>query len=261
MLADLGGWRSVYLASAILTLLMAALLFRVLPRHEKGTAAPSYPKLLRSVLVLFLEEPILRVRAVMALLIFATFSVLWTPMVLLLSAPPFSLSHTVVGLFGLAGVAGGLAAGRAGYLADRGRGQWTTGISLTLMLAAWIPIAFASFSLWALIAGIVALDLAIQAIHVTNQSMIFAVRPEARSRLVGGYMVFYSIGSAGGSIASTMVFAWAGWIGVCFLGASITAFALLLWALTRHLTPVTPALAGRGGPLRGGEPARCDSPA
>jgi predicted MFS family arabinose efflux permease len=77
------------------------------------------------------------------------------------------------------------------------------------------------------------LDLAIQAVHVTNQSMLFTVRPEARSRLVGGYMVFYSIGSAAGSIASTMVYARAGWNGVCILGAAISAGALLLW-LSRY---------------------------
>jgi predicted MFS family arabinose efflux permease len=235
LLADLGGWRSVYLASAVMTLLMAILLFRVLPRHQTGRAATSYPQLLRSTVMLVIEEPILRVRAVIAMLIFGTFSVFWTSMVFPLSAPPFSLSRTEIGLFGLAGVAGALTAGRAGHLADRGWDQWTTGISLALMLAAWIPIAMTGISLWALVAGVVILDLAVQAVHVTNQSMILAVRPDAGSRLIGGYMVFYSIGSASGSIASTIVYAWAGWLGVCILGAAISSVALLFWTATRHL--------------------------
>ncbi|WNG29120.1 MFS transporter [Cystobacter fuscus] len=236
LLADLGGWRSVYLTSAGLSLLMAALLYGVLPRHERRSAAPPYPELVRSVFVLFREEPLLRVRAVLALLIFATFSVLWTSMVLPLSAPPISLSHTGVGLFGLAGVAGAIGAGRAGRLADRGWGQWTTGVALALMLVAWLPIAFTHSSLWALAVGVVLLDLAIQAVHVTNQSMLLAVRPDARSRLIGGYMVFYSIGSASGSITSTLVYAWAGWSGVCALGAAISMTALLFWAATRRVT-------------------------
>ncbi|MDR3529422.1 MAG: MFS transporter, partial [Rhodopila sp.] len=236
VLTDLGGWRSVYLTSAVLTLLLAGLLLRILPPHEKAREAPSYPRLVGSVFALFREEPILRVRAVLALLIFATFNELWAPMVLPLSAPPFSLSHTEVGLFGLAGVAGAFGAGRAGRLADQGLGQWTTGVSLTLLLAAWIPIAFIGFSLWALILGVIMLDLAIQAVHVTNQSMIFAVRPEPRSRLVGGYMVFYSIGSAIGAIASTTVYAHAGWLGVCALGAATSATALMFWAATRRIT-------------------------
>lgn len=234
VLADLGGWRSVYLASAGLTLGMAGLLSWALPRLPPAVA-PSYPALLRSVVVLFWKEPILWVRAVLALLIFAAFNVLWAPLVLPLTTPPYSLSHTEVGLFGLAGVAGALGASRAGWLVDRGLGQWTTGISLGMMLVAWLPIALMSRSLWALVAGVVVLDFAIQAVHVTSQSLLFAKRPEARSRLVGAYMTFYSLGSASGAIAATTVYARAGWPSVCLLGAAISLVALLFWATTRHL--------------------------
>jgi predicted MFS family arabinose efflux permease len=233
-LADPGGWRSAYLVSAGAMLLMAATMFLVLKGRDEGPRARmSYPQLLRSTVMLFVEEPVLRARAGIALLMFAAFSVLWTAMVLPLSAPPLSLSHSQIGLFGLAGVAGALAASRAGHLADRGLGQWTSGVALVLLLASWLPIAFTRQALWALVIGAVALDFAIQALHVTNQSMIYAVRPEARSRLVAGYMVFYSIGSALGSIASTLVYAWAGWGGVCGLGAGFSAAALLFWAATR----------------------------
>jgi predicted MFS family arabinose efflux permease len=234
-LADLGGWRSVYLTSSGLTLVMAGLLSRRLPRPAKDAVPPSYPDLIRSMIMLFREEPILRVRAVLALLIFATFNVLWAPLVLPLVAPPYSLSHAEVGLFGLAGVDGALGAGQAGRLADRGFAQRTTGLSLGLMLAAWLPIAFLGVSLWALVAGVVMLDFGIQAVHVTSQSMLFALRPEASSRLVGGYMTFYSVGSAVGAIASTAAYAHAGWGGVCALGATISLVALLFWAGTRHL--------------------------
>jgi len=248
LLADLGGWRLVYLVSAVVTLLVAGLLWRILPRHAAPSGAPSYPRLLRSLVTLFAEEPVLRLRAMFALLIFASFSVLWTALVLPLGAPPLSLSHTQIGLFGLAGVAGALAAGRAGQLADRGHAQRTTGVALALMLAAWLPIALLGTSLYLLILGVVVLDFAVQAVHVTNQSLIFAVRPAARSRLVAGYMVFYSIGSAAGSIASTMTYAAAGWPGVCALGAAISAAALAVFAATRHL----PQAAGRAAEARGG---------
>lgn len=232
VLTDLAGWRSVYLVSAALMLVMAGALFRALPNYVREGASLSYPQLLRSVFTLFVQERILRIRAVLALLIFTVFSILWTSLVLPLSAPPLSLSHTAIGAFGLAGVAGALAAAQAGRLADRGFGQWTTGIALTLLLISWLPISFTEHSLPALIAGIVLLDLAVQAVHVTNQSLIFNVRPEARSRLTAGYMIFYSIGSATGSIASTSIYAYAGWNGVCLLGAAVSALTLLFWALT-----------------------------
>ncbi|WP_136620478.1 MULTISPECIES: MFS transporter [Mesorhizobium] len=232
VVADFAGWRWVYLVSAALTLVMALVLYLMLPRHEPERPRTSYPRLLGSVLLLFVQEPLLRVRAVLAMLIFASFNVLWAPLVLPLSAPPFSLSHTEIGLFGLAGVAGALGARWTGGLVDRGRGQLVTGLSLLLMMAAWLPIAFMGLSLWLLVAGIVMLDLAIQAVHVTNQSLIFARRPDARSRLVGGYMIFYSAGSALGSIASTMAYGAMGWNGVCALGMGIGLLALLFWALT-----------------------------
>ncbi|WP_239615939.1 MFS transporter [Cohnella mopanensis] len=235
ILMDLAGWRSVYLVSAVITLIVACVLFRILPHYEHKRESLSYLQLLRSLLTLFAQERILRIRATLCLMIFTAFSILWTPLVLPLSAPPLSLSHTAIGAFGLAGVAGALAAARAGRLADRGLGQRTTGVALILLLISWLPISYTQHSLLALIVGIVLLDLAVQAVHVTNQSMILTLRPEARSRLTAGYMIFYSIGSATGSIVSTSIYAYSGWNGVCLLGAIVSALALLFWALTLRL--------------------------
>lgn len=240
-MADLAGWRAIYLLSAGLTLLMALLLLRVLPRDEAAQPPSGYVELIASVFSLFRQEPVLRQRAILALLTFASAMVLWTPMVLPLAAPPLSLSHSEIGLFGLAGAAGALAAARAGHLADRGLGQWVSGLSLLLMLASWLPIALTQSSLWALLLGVITLDLGLQAVHVTSQSMIYNVRPEAQSRLTAGYMLFYSIGSALGSITSTAMYAWGGWSGVCLLGAAINAMALGYWWLT----------------LKNGAPQRC----
>lgn len=231
-LADIGGWRTVYLVSAGLMLAMALLLLRALPRGLQPTmAGSSYLSLLRSTAALFVEESILRERALFAFLIFADLNVFWTSIVLPLSAPPFALSHTAIGLLGIAGFAGALAARNAGRLADLGWAQRTTGLSLLLMLTAWAAIACLHTSLWFVLAGVIMLDLGLQAVHVTSQSLIVAARPDAASRLVGGYMVFYSIGSAVGGIASTMVYAMAGWSGVCMLGAGISAAALLVWVV------------------------------
>lgn len=236
ILTDVAGWRSVYLVSAALMLFMVCMFFRVLPQIERDVKSPSYPQLLKTVFILFKQERILRIRSVLALLIFADFSILWTSLVLPLSTPPLSLTHSAIGALGLVGVAGALSAARAGKLADKGYGQRTTGIALTLLLISWLFISYTEQSLLALVIGIVLLDLAVQAIHVTNQTMILPLRPEARSRLTAGYMVFYSIGSASGSIASTQVYAHYGWIGVCLLGISVSALALLFWLVTRRDT-------------------------
>lgn len=228
-MADLAGWRSVYFVSAVLMAGMALVLWRTLPAPPRASVSGGYFALLRSVLQLFLSERTLRVRGVFALLIFAAFSVLWTSMVLPLSEPDLALSHTQIGLFGLAGVAGALAAARAGRLADRGLGNRTTGIALVLLTLSWLPTAFVHSSLLAMVLGVVMLDFAVQAVHVTNQSLIFAARPDAQSRLVGAYMCFYSLGSGLGAIAATYTYAQAGWVAVCIVGASISAAALIYW--------------------------------
>ncbi|MFE5093943.1 MFS transporter [Streptomyces sp. NPDC056638] len=236
-LADLAGWRSVYLTSAALTLALTLSLHRVLPRRATPPTSMRYMRLLRSTLVLFAEERVLRVRALLALLVFAAFSTLWSCIALPLSEPPLSLSHTAIGAFGLAGAAGALAAAPAGRLHDRGLAGWTTGVALALLTASWLPLALTRQSLTALAIGAITLDLAVQAVHVTSQSLIYAVRPDAGSRLIGGYMVFYSVGSAAGALASTAVYAMAGWGAVCVLGAAISAVALLVWAATRNARP------------------------
>lgn len=235
VVADLAGWRGVYFVSAVMMIGMALLLWRTLPASAKPPAQGSYRQLLRSMFQLFLTERVLRIRGIFALLIFAAFSVLWTSMVLPLSAPPLSLSHTQIGLFGLAGVAGALAAARAGRLADRGLGNRTTGITLALLTLSWLPIAFVDSSLLAMAVGVILLDFAVQAVHVTNQSLIFAARPDAQSRLVGAYMCFYSVGSGLGAIAATYTYAHSGWVAVCFLGGGISAVALMYWVWLEYV--------------------------
>jgi len=232
LIADLAGWRAVYFLSSGLMLILGAVLWRTIPKAASPPSRDSYAALIRSLFKLLVSEPVLQVRGLLALLIFAAFSVLWTAMVLPLSAPPLSLSHTAIGLFGLAGVAGALAARRAGRWADQGLGQRVTGLALCVLTLSWVPIGFAQTSLIALVCGVILLDFAVQAVHVTSQSLIFAARPDAQSRLVGAYMCFYSVGSAVGAVAATQVYARWGWVAVCLLGASTSAAALVLWYLT-----------------------------
>ncbi|MBR1216868.1 MFS transporter [Bradyrhizobium sp. U87765 SZCCT0131] len=232
-LSDLLGWRSVYIVSAVAILLIALLLAATLPAQARPRVRVPYGRLIVSVFTLFAQEKVLRVRGALALLIFAAVTALWTPMVLPLSAPPLSLSHTQVGLFGLAGALGALGAAAAGRLADRGHAERTTGIALALMLLSWWPVALLHVSLWPLVIGIVVIDFGLQAVHVSNQSLIYQVRPDAQSRLAAAYMLCYCAGCGGGSLASTLVYDRFGWSGVCLLGAVFSALALLVWAVAR----------------------------
>ncbi|WP_406090749.1 MFS transporter [Streptomyces sp. NBC_01013] len=238
VMADLVGWRSVYLGSASLTALLALVLHRVLPgRDGAPPAALRYGQLLRSTITLFARERLLRLRALFGLLIFAAFSTLWSSVALPLSGAPYHLSHSEIGALGLIGVVGAPAATVAGRLNDRGFSGRTTGIALALLVGSWLPLSFTRSSLVALAVGVILLDFAVQAVHVTNQTLIYELHPDAGGRLIGGYMVFYSIGSATGAIAATSLYAVGGWGAVCALGAAFSCVGLVLWAFTRHGTP------------------------
>ena len=232
--SDLAGWRGVYFCAALLMLGIAFPLWRRLPILPPATRTLSYPHLLASMLTLMRQEKVLQVRGVLAMLMFAAFNIFWSALVLPLSAPPYNFSHTLIGAFGLAGVVGALAAARAGQWADRGYARRTSGLALLVLLLAWWPLSLMDVSLWALVMGIVLLDLGGQALHVTNQSMIFRTRPDAHSRLVGLYMMFYAVGSGLGAISTTVTYARFGWQGVCLLGASVSLLALVFWWVTQR---------------------------
>lgn len=229
-LAGLGSWRTVYWVAAILLVVLAGALWRVLPRHP-GQAGLSYPALLRSVGTLMIEEPLFRARSMLGALCFAQFSVLWTSLTFLLANPPYAYSNATIGLFGLAGAAGAYAAKAFGRMADRGQVNRSTRLGLWLLLASWVALALGQTSLLALLAGILVLDLAAQGLQVANQSCIYRLRHDARSRLTAGYMTSYFIGGALGSLASATAYAHAGWPGVVGLGAALGVISLLYGTL------------------------------
>ena len=228
LLASLGGWRTVYWVASVLMVIMALALWRGLPKVKQENRL-NYPQLLASVFSLFTRYKLLRTRAVLGCLTFANFSILWTSMAFLLAAPPFNYSEGVIGLFGLAGAAGALGARPAGGLADKGKSHMTTSAGLVLLLLSWAAIWYGHVSVLALIVGILVLDLTVQGVHITNQTVIYRVKPDARNRLTAGYMTSYFIGGAAGSLISASAWQHAGWTGVCAIGAIVAAINLLVW--------------------------------
>ena len=234
LVADLAGWRAVFLVSAALAGVTLLLIVWQLPKAPVAGVSLSYGRLLLTMFTLLRSERVLQVRGVLGFLVFAAFGAFWSAIVLPLRVAPHHLSHSAVGALGLVGMAGALAAARAGRWADAGRGEQTTALGLALLAASWACIAQLPHSMAALLLGIVLLDLGGQAVHVTNQSMIFKGRTELHSRLVGCYMLFYASGLGAGAISATAIYATHGWTGVCWFGFSVSTLALAFWATTRH---------------------------
>lgn len=228
--AELGGWRLVFVVAAVIMLVLAVAVRLALPVVPPTDATP-YPRLLRSVLTLVRSDQLVRRRMVLGGVGFGCFTILWTAVSFLLAAPPYGYGSATIGLFGLAGLAGALAAIAAGRFADRGHGRRVVTIGLGLLLASWALLATGSSSLVGLIAGIVVLDLAQQLLQISHQSALYHRVPQARSRVTSAFLVSAFIGGAIASALTSLLYASVGWIGVCVLGAAVSLLGIGVWTL------------------------------
>jgi predicted MFS family arabinose efflux permease len=232
LVAAVAGWRVVFVAAAVAMVALSVALWRALPAVPNSEQAP-YLRLLGSVIKLVRGEPLLRLRMVYGGLGMASFTILWTSLALLLSRPPFDYGAGVIGLFGLAGLAGAGAAQAAGKAADRGGAAAATGFFLVAILAGWGLIALGANSVLALLAGIVVLDLGVQGQHILNQTTIYELLPQARSRLTTAYMTSNFLCGAASSAAAAAAWSRWQWNGICGLGGILACLALAVWITER----------------------------
>ncbi|WP_139279731.1 MFS transporter [Rhodococcoides yunnanense] len=235
-IADTAGWRAVYAGSAVVTTVTACLLLPRLPATAVMRGSRTYRQALGSVVGLTRSNRVFRTRALITLFMFASFGTLWSGMALPLSEDPWNLSVTSIGAFGVAGLIGALGAKRAGLWADEGLGERVTVAALIVLVSAWAAISATAESLVLLAVGVVLLDFAVQAVHVTSQNLLVRDDPESSGSIIGSYMVFYSLGSALGAFGASALFEMFGWPGVCISGAAYAIAALAVWSADREAT-------------------------
>ncbi|ALW87150.1 MFS transporter permease [Hymenobacter sedentarius] len=221
------GWRAMFEIGAGLMVLLAALLAWKLPT-DQPTFTGSYGSLMKSLLTLTREQAPLRRAALVGASLFAAFSVFWTTLAFYLEGAPFHYGSDVAGFFGLIGAFGALAAPLAGKTADTKGPDYTIALGIVLALVAYAILGFGGLYVAGLVIGVILLDVGVQATHISNQSMIFSLVPEARSRLNTVYMTAYFTGGSLGSILGGLAWVHGGWPGVCFVGGALTAVALLV---------------------------------
>ncbi len=219
------GWRVMFWVASAVSVVLAIVLARALP-EVAPTAQLRFRDLMRSMWNLTKEEPVLRESSLIGGLVFATFMAFWTSISFHLEGAPFHYTTQIVGLFGLVGVAGALIAPVAGKIADSRGSRAVIGFSAALTALSFGLFWLLGFNVFGLIIGVLLMDAGIQATHIANQTRIFALRPEARSRINTVYMVAYFMGGSLGSLCSTLAWSYAGWAGVCATGV---AFSVTAW--------------------------------
>ena len=226
-IAEYTSWRTVFGAAVVAMLALAAILAVRLPRSNP-TSTLRYSQLIGSMWHLARDEPQLREASLAGAALFASFSAFWSVLTLLLAGAPFHLGSQAAGLFGIVGAFGALAAPLAGRSADKRGPRGVITLSIGLVALSFVIFALSSASLLGLVAGVIVLDVGVQAAQISNQSRIYALRPEARSRVNTVYMVCYFIGGALGSALGSLAWRHYGWVGVCLFGLAATALAGLI---------------------------------
>ena len=163
---------------------------------------------------------------------FAQFGAFWTTMVLLLSGDPFNFNSATIGLFGIVGASGALAAPLVGKIGDKGSSRVVVGYGCLLMLISFGIFYFSIASVIGLAIGIVFVDIGIQGVHISNQTRVYSLLPEARNRLNTVFMSFSFLGTAAGSAYGLLLWKIGGWHAVTIGCAVLSLLALTIYGLT-----------------------------
>jgi predicted MFS family arabinose efflux permease len=240
------GWRSVYLLAAGVLTVLGLVVARVLPTGV--AAAPQarvpYLQLLGSMWTLLRREPVLREACMFGGLTFGAFTAFWMTIAFHLATPPFHHGSGVAGLMGLFALAGALAAGAAGRLADRYGARGVTGAFLAVTLLSFGLLWWLRASVWGIGLGVLFMDLGVQGVHVCNQTRVYSLHPGARNRLGAIYIVTYFAGGSLGSALSIWAWSRTGWGGVCLVGAGMVLAAVARFLLGERVAgPQAPPAA------------------
>ncbi|WP_052003900.1 MFS transporter [Gordonia aichiensis] len=249
LVAQLGGWRTVLVVAAVVQLAMAAAVWWFAPRTPVTATSTGYARVLWSIVTLIRTENVLRHRMLLGGLNMAAFSGMWTAIAFLLAGAhgsDYHFSDAAIGLFGLAGVAGALAAPRVGKLADRGYLRHTQYGVWAVELAGWALLYWGAHQVIVLIVALLVFDFGVQGVQIANQAAVYSLDDEARSRLTTAYMVAYFAGGVLGSAFGGWAYQTGGWALVCATGAATAIAGMVLWsvfAITERDHPIQGVVA------------------
>lgn len=225
------GWRAMFWIASALCLLLFFIIQKQFP-YNKPTFEGSYGQLIASLFSLIKEQPLLREATLINVFCFAQFGAFWTTMVLLLSAEPFSFNSATIGLFGIVGASGALAAPLVGKLGDKGGSRIAVGYGCALIALSFLVFYFSVQSVIGIVIGIVLIDIGIQSVHISNQTRVYSILPEATNRMNTVFMSFSFLGTAAGSAYGLFLWELGGWHAVTLGCLLLSALALTVYAVT-----------------------------
>jgi MFS family permease len=155
---------------------------------------------------------------------FGAFMALWSGLAMHLAEPPWRMGSASIGAFGLVGIFSILAAPGIGRLVDRFGSRQLVIVS-TMVSFVGVAILFSNqHSLLAICLGFILLDIGVQSSYVANQTRVFSLNSEARTRM--GCLLFFSAYLGAGVASSLVATFWSRW-----QWHGLTIFAIVLVGL------------------------------
>ena len=231
-LGDWVGWRAMYGIAAEIMLICLAVTLKMLPVMRPSFKG-SYPQLMRTVGEIFFSHPNIRLYSLRASCSFASMMSIWSCMAFHLSGSPFYAGSDKVGLLGLCGIAGAMAASGVGkYIPRFGILRFSTFGSVFQLLAWGIAFLFGGFYA-GLALAIILVDIGAQCQQLSNQSGCLKEVPHASNRANTIFMTSLFIGGSVGTFCSGAIWPHWGWHGVCCVGILFATLSLIISAYER----------------------------
>jgi predicted MFS family arabinose efflux permease len=222
----IAGWRFMFVFAAILICLLDIILYLKLPVTTSNENL-TYKELIKSVIKIACKYKTLRYVSISGSMLFGAFSMFWTTLTFFLEGSPYYMHSNQIGLFGLLGAAGALCAPIIGRLNDKKNPKIVAVICSGIGILSYLIFYFFGMNIFGVILGVVLLDLGIQGAQVSNQTRIYSLNQDERSRINTVFVVSNFTGAAVGSSLGSLVWNLYNWNGVCIAGLIMITIALV----------------------------------
>lgn len=236
VLADFVSWRWAVGGTGVIGLCCALLFWRSLPDSRRFRSRPlSFASLVRAY-GSHLVDPGLPWLFFLGFLLMGSFVTLYNYIQYRLTAPPFGLSQTTVGVLFSVYLIGIVASTLAGSLADRFGRRRVLWVMIVILLAGVLMTR--ADGLFLIVLGVAVMTFGFFAAHSVASSWIGRRALHSKAQASSLYLFFYYIGSSVVGSSAGVIWAGAGWNGIVWLLVGMQAVALLVALRMAVLKPL-----------------------
>jgi MFS transporter, YNFM family, putative membrane transport protein len=233
LLADLAGWRSGFLALAVISLAGAVVVAVVLPRERSFVRSEGLGASVRQMLR-HLRNPQLLATYAIGFGVLFNFIAVFTYVNFHLAAPPYSFSPTLLGTIFVTYLAGSATAPLIGWAVVRfGRRPFILGVLCVWACGALLLLAQ---PLAAIILGLLLCAICGMLCQAISTGYVTAIAKDGRSSAVGLYVTAFYVGGSMGALLPGLAWSAAGWPACVAMALAMLAIMAAIAALAyRHV--------------------------